>query len=80
MRVLLLVLSSMAISNFNYAFALNQFEYVSPAYLKSSDEYGKHLKALSYKNMEVKESDFVLDFGCGIGSDLLALANLVTPD
>lgn len=53
--------------------------YVSPQYLKMIANFIREFKNMTYKKMDLKSGDTVLDLGCGPASDTLELAKIVTP-
>ncbi|MGJ0431257.1 methyltransferase domain-containing protein [Methylobacter sp.] len=49
-------------------------------YLKKAGEIFAPIKQISYKKMQIKQGDTVLDLGCGPGVDAIELGKLVSPD
>ena len=53
--------------------------YVAPNYLEATARIVAPIKARSYAQMRVLPGQRVLDVGCGIGIDVMALAQLIGP-
>ncbi|WP_020161051.1 methyltransferase domain-containing protein [Methylobacter marinus] len=49
-------------------------------YLKKTGKILASLKQISYKKMQIKQGDIVLDLGCGPGIDAIELGGLVSPN
>lgn len=53
--------------------------YVPPLYLRTTAELAAEVKSASYERMRVGYDHRVLDLGCGVGTDAIALARKVGP-
>lgn len=49
-------------------------------YLKKAGEIFASIKQISYKKIQVKQGDTILDLGCGPGIDAIELGRLVSPN